>query len=250
MFSNHLIKAKYKKIDAHSQYKSNYFCTFKIANSIIVMIQIQKLTFNPFQENTYVLFDETKECVIIDPGCYTNEEQERLKSFIEVNELVPVKLINTHCHIDHVLGNYFVAKTYNLELGIHEEALPTLEAVPTYCHAYGFNDYQLSPDPGYFIKTDEKIKFGSSELDVLFCPGHAPGHVVFYNKEQGFVINGDVLFQGSFGRVDLPGGSIEILKKSIVETMFKLPEDTTVYTGHGGETTIGYEKKNNPILSY
>jgi glyoxylase-like metal-dependent hydrolase (beta-lactamase superfamily II) len=197
-----------------------------------------------------VLFDDSKECIIIDPGCNTEEERNTLISFIDANDLKPVKLLNTHCHIDHVLGNYFVAKTYNLELGIHKEALTTLEAVPTYCHAYGFNDYQLSPTPDYFINVEDKIKFGNSELEVLFCPGHAPGHVVFYSQAQNFVINGDVLFQGSFGRVDLPGGDIEILKNSIIETMFKLPDNTVVYTGHGGETTIGQEKMSNPIKSY
>jgi hydroxyacylglutathione hydrolase len=214
------------------------------------MIEIHKLTFNPFQENTYILFDETKECIIIDPGCYTHDEHNRLKSYIIGTGLTPVKLINTHCHIDHVLGNYYVAKTFNLELGIHKADLPTLESVSTYCHAYGFDAYQLSPQPTYFIEDGDKIKFGNSELDVMHCPGHAPGHIVFYNKLQNFVINGDVLFQGSFGRVDLPGGDIKTLKDSIVNKMFNLPDDTVVYTGHGGETTIGYEKQSNPILKY
>ena len=210
----------------------------------------KKFTFNPFQENTYILFDETKACVIIDPGCYEQSEKNQLLQFIEENDLNPVKLVNTHCHIDHVLGNNFVAKTFNLELGIHKADIPTLAAISTYSQAYGFNDYELSPDAAYFIDEGDVIKFGNSELDVFFCPGHAPGHVVFYNKAQGFVINGDVLFQGSFGRVDLPGGDINILKDSIVNKMFNLPNETVVYTGHGGETTIGYEKTTNPILRY
>ena len=214
------------------------------------MIQIKKFVFNPFQENTYVLFDETKECIIIDPGCYEESEKNQLAQFIKDNELTPVKLINTHCHIDHVLGNNFVAKTYNLELGIHKADIPTLSAISTYSQAYGFNNYELSPDTSYFLDEGDVVTFGNSELDVFFCPGHAPGHVVFFNKEQKFVINGDVLFQGSFGRVDLPGGDINILKASIVNKMFNLPDDTVVYTGHGGETTIGYEKASNPILRY
>lgn len=214
------------------------------------MIQIKKLTFNPFQENTYVLYDETKECVIIDPGCYTKEEQQKLVSFISDNNLKPVKLINTHCHIDHVLGNNFVSQTYNLELGIHKDDLVTLNSVPTYCHLYGFEAYQLSPEPSYFLNEGDKVEFGNSVLDIIFCPGHAPGHVVFYNKKQQFVINGDVLFQGSFGRVDLPGGDFSTLKQSITTKMFALPDETVVYTGHGGETTIGTEKIYNPILSY
>jgi glyoxylase-like metal-dependent hydrolase (beta-lactamase superfamily II) len=214
------------------------------------MIQIKKLTFNPFQENTYVVYDETKECVIIDPGCYTKEEQQKLVSFIAENDLNPVKLINTHCHIDHVLGNNFVSQKYNLQLGIHKEDLTTLNSVPTYCHLYGFEAYQLSPEPSYFLNEGDKIQFGNSDLEVIFCPGHAPGHVVFYNSKQQFVINGDVLFQGSFGRVDLPGGNLETLKHSIIKKMFALPDETIVYTGHGSETTIGTEKIYNPILSY
>ena len=212
------------------------------------MIQVQKLTFNPFQENTYVVFDETKECIIIDPGCYTHDEHNRLRAYIEGNGLKPVKLLNTHCHIDHVLGNYFVSKEYELELGIHKADLSTLTSVPTYCHAYGFDAYQLSPEPAYYLNEDDQIKFGNSELDVIFCPGHAPGHVVFYNAESNFVINGDVLFEGSYGRVDLPGGDFETLKHSITTKMFALPNETVVYTGHGNETTIGIEKQRNPIL--
>ncbi len=128
--------------------------------------------------------------------------------------------------------------------------MPTLATVTTSRETYGFDSYQLSPDPAYFFDEGDIIEFGNSKLDVLFCPGHAPGHVVFYNKEQNFVINGDVLFQGSFGRVDLPGGDINVLKDTIVNKMFNLPDETVVYTGHGGETTIGYEKRSNPILSY
>lgn len=212
------------------------------------MIQVQKLVFNPFQENTYILFDETKDCVIIDPGCYTHEEQNRLKAFIEGNGLNPVKLLNTHCHIDHVLGNYFVSKTFEVGLEMHKSDLSTLNSVPTYCHAYGFDAYQLSPEPSQFLEEGNLIKFGNSVLEILFCPGHAPGHIVFYNAEEKFVINGDVLFQGSYGRVDLPGGDFETLKKSIVTKMFTLPDETIIYTGHGNETTIGKEKKSNPIL--
>jgi glyoxylase-like metal-dependent hydrolase (beta-lactamase superfamily II) len=213
------------------------------------MIQIKKITFNPFQENTYVLFDETKECIIIDPGCYTKEEEKKLVALIEGYNLKPVKLLNTHCHIDHVLGNYFVSKTYGLKLGIHQADLETLNSVSTYCHLYGFDAYQLSPEPSYFLSEGDVVTFGNSELEVIYCPGHAPGHLVFYSKTQNFVINGDVLFQGSLGRVDLPGGNFKTLKDSIVNKMFKLPDDTIVYTGHGGETTIGTEKKFNPIIT-
>ena len=212
------------------------------------MIKVHKLTFNPFSENTYILSDETNECAIIDPGCYAAEEREYLKAYIEENGLNPVALWNTHCHLDHVFGNFFVANEWGLELGMHELDLPTLNNMPIAANMYGIGGYQISPEPSYFIKEGENIKFGNSELEVLFTPGHAPGHVVFYSAEDKFVINGDVLFQGSYGRYDLPGGDFNTLKKSITEVMFSLPEDTVVYTGHGPETTIGAEKNTNPIL--
>lgn len=211
------------------------------------MIKVDKLTFNPFQENTYVLSDETGEAVIIDPGCYDRSEQQHLTDFISARGLKPVKLVNTHCHIDHVLGNFFVAKHYGLELGIHALDLPTLNAIPNYASLYGFEGYQLSPEPAYFLDESQQLVFGQSSLSIIFGPGHAPGHIAFYSAADKFVINGDILFQGSFGRVDLPGGSFAVLKRTILEKMFALPEDTLVYSGHGPETTIGQEKRSNPI---
>lgn len=213
------------------------------------MIQLAKFTFNPFQENTFVLFDETKSCVIIDPGCQTKAEQKILADFIEKEGLNPVRLLNTHAHVDHVFGNYFVHKTYGLELGLHELDLPTLAMVPRACAMYGIRDFELSPEPGYFLEEGKSIQFGNSELEIIFTPGHAPGHVVFYAPKDGFVVNGDVLFEGSYGRTDLPGGDFATLKKSITEKMFTLPADTLVLSGHGGETTIGAEKDTNPILT-
>lgn len=211
------------------------------------MIQIKKMTFNPFQENTYVLYDETKECIIIDPGCYDKAEEEALSHFIEQEGLKPIKLVNTHGHIDHVLGNYFVSKAFNLELYAHELIVGQLDAIPNYSQLYGFNAYKLSPEPSVFLNEGDELTFGNSRLEVLFCPGHAPDHIVFYNPEQGFVINGDVLFQGSYGRVDLPGGDLATLKASIQEKMFALPDQTVVFCGHGEETTIGHERQTNPI---
>lgn len=214
------------------------------------MIQVKKFTFNPFQENTYILYDETKECVIIDPGCYEREEEKILEEFIRQEGLKPVRLLNTHCHIDHVLGNQFVAKTFELDLEIHKEDEETLKSVMNYAHVYGFTNYKESPDPVHFLEEGDVVSFGSSELSVLFGPGHAPGHIAFYSAENKFVINGDILFAGSFGRVDLPGGSLDVLKETIINKMFLLPEDTVVYCGHGGETTIGNEKSSNMILQY
>lgn len=211
------------------------------------MITIHNFVFNGFQENTYLLYDETKECVIIDPGCYSATEQQELVDFIEQNGLTPVKLLNTHCHIDHILGNNFVAQKYNLELYMHKADLPTLHATTEYGHLYGFN-VDPSPEPSHFIDEGDVIEFGKSKLDILFTPGHAPGHVVFVNHDQQFAINGDVLFQGSIGRTDLPGGNHETLIESIKTKMFALADNYTIYTGHGPTTTIGFEKQHNPFL--
>ena len=212
------------------------------------MIKIQSFTFNGFQENTYVLFDESKKCIIIDPGCYEQNEKLELERFIVDNELEPVKLINTHCHIDHVLGNRFVAEKWGLDLEMHELDLPTLRSVKDYCQLYGFHNYEESPEPSTFLKEGDKIHFGNSSLDVLFAPGHAPGHIVLYSKEQHFVIGGDVLFQMSIGRTDLPGGDYDTLISSIKDKLLPLDEQTKVYCGHGPSTTIGFEKANNPFL--
>ena len=212
------------------------------------MIEIQTFTFNPFQENTYILFDETKECIIIDPGCYEKSEQDLLKTFVEVNELKPVKLINTHCHIDHVLGNKFVADRWGLNLVMHELDLPLLHSVKNYCNAYGLNQYEESPEPNNFLKEGEQVRFGNSSLDILFTPGHAPGHITLHSPEQKFVIAGDVLFQMSIGRTDLPGGDYDTLINSIKTVLFPLAEETQVFCGHGPSTNIGFEKANNPFL--
>lgn len=212
------------------------------------MISVKKLTFNPFQENTYLVFDETNECIIIDPGCYELHEQEELIHFIETNELKPIKLISTHSHIDHVLGNKFVMDTYKIDLQIHKLDLQTLLSVPTYAGNYGFTNYQACEAPTSFFEEGDKIKFGNSELDILFVPGHAPGHVAFVAKEEKFVINGDCLFYGSVGRVDLPGGDAATLVNSIKTKLFALSDDFVVYCGHGPETSIGFEKQNNRFL--
>lgn len=213
------------------------------------MINVKKFTFNAFQENTYVVFNE-KSCVIIDAGCYTKKEENELLGFINDYHLKPLALLNTHAHIDHVLGNHFVAETFNLELYLHQEDFQQLHAVQNYAHLYGFEAYKISPEPTHSLVHNQKLDFDGITFEVYHTPGHCPGHVVFYNRENNFVINGDVLFNGSFGRVDLPGGNLEILKKSIFDTMFHLPEETIVYCGHGDETTIGIEKHSNYILQF
>lgn len=211
------------------------------------MIQLHYFTFNGFQENTYILYDETKECVIIDPGCYSNEEQQTLVKFINDNGLKPVKLLNTHCHIDHVLGNSFVANKYSIGLEMHEKDLPTLHATPEYGHLYGFN-IEVSPEPTVLLNEGDKVTFGNSALDVLFTPGHCTGHIVFIAREEKFMVSGDVLFYGSIGRTDLPGGDFNTLINSIKTKLLPLDDDYKVYSGHGPSTTIGFEKQNNPFL--
>jgi hydroxyacylglutathione hydrolase len=212
------------------------------------MINIHYFTFNGFQENTYILSDETKQCVIIDPGCYSNEEEQELVSYIAKNELTPIKLLNTHCHIDHVLGNSFVASKYSIGLEMHEKDLPTLHATPNYGHTFGFN-IDKSPEPTMLLNEGDVVKFGNSELNVLFTPGHSAGHIVFVNHKQKFIINGDVLFQGSIGRTDLPGGDHNTLIDSIKTKLLTLDDDFEVYTGHGPKTTIGHERNHNPFLN-
>lgn len=212
------------------------------------MIQIQNFVFNPFMENTYVLHDETKEAIVIDPGCYEQAEKDELIDFIQSNELNVVKLINTHCHIDHVFGNAFVKKKYGVTLAIHKEDEATLKSVEVYAPAYGFQNFETTEAEEFFDEGDQ-IKFGQSTLDVLFTPGHAPGHVVLVNQEQNICIGGDVLFDGSIGRTDLPGGDFDTLIKSIHEKVFKLNDDTIIYPGHGGTTTVGKEKISNPFCA-
>lgn len=211
------------------------------------MLNVHVFSFNGFQENTCILYDETNKCVIIDPGCYSVSEQNELTNFIDKKNLTPVKLLNTHCHIDHMLGNSFVAKKYNLGLEIHRADLPTLLATTEYGHLYGFT-VDPSPYPSNFIDETSIISFGNTELEVRFTPGHAPGHVVFINHLHKFIINGDVLFLNSIGRTDLPGGDFNTLINSISTQLFTLPDDYTVYTGHGPNTTIGNEKKYNPFV--
>lgn len=213
------------------------------------MTEVAQLTFNPFQENTYVVFDDTKDCVIIDPGCYERHEELELVEFIENNGLNPVRLLLTHSHIDHVLGNDFVCRQFALKPEVHESDLQTLLSVVNYAHVYGFEGYKPSPEPESFIAEGTTLEFGTTKLEVRFVPGHAPGHIVFINHEEKFVINGDCLFYGSIGRTDLPGGDHQTLLDSIRRELFSLPDDYKVYCGHGQPTTIGFEKQNNPFLT-
>ena len=211
-------------------------------------MNLEIFTFSPFQENTYVLYDDTKDCIVIDPGCYENSEKLELDNFITTNGLKPVRLINTHCHIDHVFGNKFVAERYGLELEIHEGELPVLQACPQVSEFYGIPYLDHSPMPGKYIAEGDVITFGNTKLETLFTPGHSPASISFFNREAKIIIAGDVLFHESIGRTDLPGGNHATLIKSIKEQLFPLGDDVTVYPGHGPATTIGHEKVHNPFL--
>lgn len=210
-------------------------------------ITVEKFTFNPFQENTYVVHDGSV-CVIIDPGCYFAEEGEQLVQFIDQNNLKPEAVLLTHAHLDHVFGVDYISKHYGLDVYMHEKDIYTLDMVERAASTYGIPGVVRPETPNKLLQGGETLKFGALEFDVLFTPGHCVGHVVYVNRDADFVINGDVLFAGSYGRVDLPGGDMDTLKKSIMETMFALPETMVVYSGHGPETTIGHEKQTNFIL--
>jgi hydroxyacylglutathione hydrolase len=210
-------------------------------------MQLHRFTFNYFSENTYVLYDETKECAIIDPGCCKQSEELELQAFISQKNLKPVLLLNTHCHIDHILGNAFVSKTYELGLAIHAADLDVLHAGIRVAEQYGF-PYTPSPEPTHFLKEGDQVKFGNTVLDIVFTPGHSPGSICFISHSDKLVIGGDVLFNGSIGRTDLPGGSFETLERSIQTKLYNLADDYLVYSGHGVETLIGHEKAHNPFV--
>jgi len=211
-------------------------------------MNVISFTFNAFQENSYILYDDTNACVIIDPGCNSPEEEQILVKTIEDHGLTPVRLINTHCHIDHVFGNKFVADKYGLELESHKGEIPVLEVVPQLAKMYGLS---VTPSPPItkFLDEGDQLTFGNTNLDVLFTPGHSPASISFYSAKDKILIAGDVLFQGSIGRTDLPGGNFDLLINNIKTKFLTLPEDVVVYSGHGPSTNIGFEKAHNPFLT-
>ncbi|MEI7490742.1 MAG: MBL fold metallo-hydrolase [Bacteroidota bacterium] len=211
------------------------------------MIQLERFTFNTFMVNTYVLYDETKEAVIVDAACYEPFEKQGLADFIADSGLKIVRHLNTHCHIDHILGSLFVAGKYGVRPEFHKAGLPFLTEAKTIAQTFGYS-FDGLPEPGGFLEDGDLINFGNSSLRVLYTPGHADGSVCFYCEADGFVITGDVLFRDTVGRTDLPSGDFELLMESIKTKLFTLPEDTVVYPGHSGETTIGYEMVNNPFI--
>lgn len=212
-------------------------------------MNIKIFTFNQFFENTFIISDSTNECIIIDPGCYDKNEKQILQDYILSNNLVPTRLINTHCHIDHILGNNFVSKTWDLELEIHHKDIDLLKNSKNIADLYGFVNYEKSPITNKFLVEGDIIEFGKSKLEVLFTPGHAPGHISLYSKNENFIISGDVLFNNSIGRTDLPGGNYSTLIDTIKSKILCLDDSTVVYCGHGPSTTVGKERINNPFLN-
>jgi glyoxylase-like metal-dependent hydrolase (beta-lactamase superfamily II) len=212
------------------------------------MMTIKQFTFSPVQENTYILFNEEKECIIIDPGCYSSQERNQLKDYVVEHGLQPKYLLNTHCHLDHIFGNRFVASTFGLVLHIHPNEEKVLSMGPTFGDMWGL-PFQNYEGELVFLKEGDTIQLGNDLLEILEAPGHSPGSICFYNSKQQFIIGGDVLFNGSIGRTDLPMGDFDTLINSIRTKLWPLPDEVVVYSGHGPTTTIGKEKRTNPFLT-
>ncbi len=211
------------------------------------MNAIASFVFSPFAENTYVIADPGGTCVIIDPGCSDAVERRELEAYILDNHLTPVHLLNTHCHIDHVFGNAFVAARFQLELASHRGEQEVLNAAGPFADAFGV-PFEPSPAISRFLEPGQVVEFGQTQLEVLFVPGHSPASIAFYNRKEGYVIAGDTLFAGSIGRTDLPGGSAPVLLASIERELLSLPDQTRILSGHMQETTVGRERKSNPFL--
>ena len=211
------------------------------------MINIELFVFNPFQENTYLLYDHTGECIIVDAGCQEQEEKDQLLSYIDENELKPVKLVNTHCHVDHVLGVAFLSRQYNLPFYFHAGDKHLLPASKNPAELFGLT-LETPPEPEGFLNEGDTVSFGESTLKVIHIPGHSPGGILLYSPEQKFILSGDVLFRESIGRTDLPGGDYDSLVNGIKEKLLVLDPDTRVYPGHGPDTSIATEKEVNPFL--
>jgi len=212
------------------------------------MIKVEKFVVNPLQENSFVLSDETGECFFVDPGFYYDEEYVEVEAYISDNNLVPKHISNTHCHFDHIMGVERLRKTYNIPFRAHSEDDFWVTKAVEQGDMFSIKVQPVSPIDSYLTE-NEKVKFGNSELQVIHIPGHSRGHVVFYSEKNKLLIAGDVLFYGSIGRTDLPGGDYNTLITAIKQKLFLLPDDTKVYCGHGPETTIGFEKNNNPFLT-
>lgn len=211
------------------------------------MLIIKGFTVNPYQENTWLIADQHGNCAVIDPGCHTTSEQQMLKTFIDEQGWHPVILLNTHGHVDHMLGNAWVKDTYQIPFHTHRIVVNELERAVAWGHMMGIQVAE-SPEPDHFLEEGDMVQIGEEQLEVLFTPGHSPGHISFFHRAEGHLFSGDVLFQGSIGRTDLPGGDGPTLMTSITDKLLPLDDEVIVYPGHGGTTTIGAERATNPFI--
>lgn len=213
-------------------------------------MEIKTFEFNPLGVNSYVLSDETGECVVIDAACYYPDEKAQLINYILDNELVVKHLLNTHLHFDHIFGVNALSSYFGIPVASHDGDEILLDNVKAQMKMFGIpeNDDDYVPQIGISLKEGDKIVFGNQTLKVFHIPGHSPGSIVFYNESTDSVFCGDVLFRGSIGRTDLIGGNFEELVNGIQTKLFVMPDKTKVYPGHGPSTTIGFEKKNNPFV--
>lgn len=210
---------------------------------------IQSFQFSPFQENTYLLADDTTgEAVVIDPGCFDQAEKETLGNFITEHKLTLKYILLTHAHLDHVFGVAYVKRKFGVKAYLHPADMVIFNDVANRCAMYGIRGYDPAEIDEYLHEGDQ-FRIGSLVLDVIFVPGHAPGHVAFVNHADRYVIGGDVLFRGSVGRTDFPYCSHTDLIKSIQTQFYTLPDDYVVYPGHMAPTTIGHEKRTNPYVT-
>jgi hydroxyacylglutathione hydrolase len=212
------------------------------------MIAIQRFVFNELGVNAFILYDKTGECIIVDPGCNSDIQQHELMDFITSHNLKPIYIVNTHGHFDHIFGNAWAKSVYNCPVLVHKDDLPLVENMDKYAGVFGFN-VENSPMPDKYLTDGELLKFGDSVVKIIHVPGHSPGSICLYAETEGLLICGDVLFNGSIGRTDLPGGNQEILIKGIKEKLMILPRNTVVWPGHGPKTKIGYEYDTNPFLN-
>lgn len=211
------------------------------------MITVKTFIFNPYQVNTYLLYDETNECVMIDPGCYFHKEADQIFSFVTQKNLRPVKILITHGHFDHILGVSAMKQEYRVPVLMNESDMVIFNHASEHARNYGLN-FSQPESPDVSIKNGEEILFGNSHLKTIHCPGHSPGSIVFHSPEQKIIFAGDVLFNGSIGRTDLECGNMETLLSSIKDKLLILDGSTKVYCGHGPETTIANESYSNPFL--
>jgi hydroxyacylglutathione hydrolase len=212
------------------------------------MIAIKTFVFNTFQENTYLLYDNVaRVCKVVDPGMSSLKEKDEFDHFLSIHQLAIEAIVNTHCHVDHVLGCRYLQEKYNIPFLTHRDELSLLEKASLYGDFFGL-EVGTPPVPDGFISENDEIQIGGSVLSIIHVPGHSEGSVTFFSAEQGFLIAGDVLFRGSIGRTDLPGGDYETLTGNIKSKLLTLPPGVVVYPGHGPSTTIGQEAKTNPFL--